>query len=142
MAHFDDLSPYAYAGNTAPGVVHIGWLGAGYDYSKGYVPERLVETLVKLSSDLVELYRGLHICELCQMPEELSGKSYKQQWEWAVLRSSNGEIRIVEDDVTFAAPQLIVHYIKEHGYRPPDVFLRALESVAQRLEARATEDLS
>jgi hypothetical protein len=123
-------------------VVHVGWLGAGYDYSKGNVPEHLVETLVKLSSNLVELYRGLHICELCQMPEELNGKSFKEQWEWAVQRSSNGEIRIVVDDMTFAAPQLIVHYIKEHGYRPPDVFLRAVESVAQQLETEAIEEQS
>jgi hypothetical protein len=142
MAHFDDLSPYAYAGNTAPGVVHVGWLGAGYDYSKGNVPEHLVETLVKLSSNLVELYRGLHICELCQVPEGFDGKSFKEQWEWEVQRSSNGEIRIVVDEVTFAAPQLIVHYIKEHGYRPPDVFLRAVESVALQLETEAIEEQS
>jgi hypothetical protein len=45
---------------------------------------------------------------------------------WAEQRWSNGEIRVPGDDVIYAAPLLIVHYIEEHGYLPPAEFLKAL----------------
>lgn len=143
MAHFDDLSPYAYGWHSAdPGVLHVGWLSSKHEYPKGDVPAHLVSTLMTLSSNLKELYRGYHVCELCQMPAELIGKPFSDQWEWASKRASNGEIRITEDGVTYAAPQLIVHYIVEHGYRPPQVFLQALEKVANQLEAERLDRLS
>jgi hypothetical protein len=139
MAHFEDLSPYAYGYKQGdPGVVHVGWLSDKHEYTKGRVPDHLVEILVKLSTNLEELYRGLHICELCERPDELKGKSYNEQWAWAMQRSSNGEIRITEGEVTYAAPQLIVHYILEHGYKPPDVFLEALENKMRYLESLET----
>ena len=82
-----------------------------------------------LATKPVELYRGKHSCEVCVPPEDLV-KTYipkggKQvgpgsQWaKWADQRSSNGEIRVVSEGITYAAPVLIVHYIEEHGYLPP-----------------------
>ncbi len=49
---------------------------------------------------------------------------------WAEQRRSNGEIRVTDEGVTFAAPVLIVHYIEEHGYLPPAQFLDAIEKTA------------
>jgi hypothetical protein len=46
--------------------------------------------------------------------------------EWETPRSSNGEIRVTFEGVTYAAPVLIVHNIEVHRYRPPAVFLRAV----------------
>ena len=46
---------------------------------------------------------------------------------WAEQRWSNGEIRVVKEGLTFAAPVLIVHYIEEHGYLPPAQFIEAVE---------------
>ena len=46
---------------------------------------------------------------------------------WLAARISNGEIRVSREGITFAAPLLIAHYIEEHGYLPPDEFLRAIE---------------
>lgn len=39
----------------------------------------------------------------------------------------NGEIRVGSDGITYAAPVLIVHYIKDHGYLPPAQFLEAID---------------
>jgi hypothetical protein len=46
--------------------------------------------------------------------------------KWAEQRSSNGEIRVAGEQVVYAAPLLIIHYIEEHGYLPPAEFLEAV----------------
>jgi len=128
MAHFDDLSPYRYSHREESGVVHVGWLGRGHGYTTGSVPVALVVKMRKLAERPVELYRGYHVCDLCQLPEELRGRPFAEQWEkWAQYRKGNGEIRVERDGLTYAAPVLITHYIEEHDYLPPDEFLRAVE---------------
>jgi len=49
---------------------------------------------------------------------------------WAEQHSSNGEIRVRLENITFAAPVLIVHYIEEHGYLSPADFVKAVEEIA------------
>ena len=42
----------------------------------------------------------------------------------------NGEIRIADEDgLVFAAPTMILHYIVEHRYLPPDAFIEASDLV-------------
>jgi len=89
-----------------------------------------------LAAKPVELYRGFHVCELCAKPgppkETLPPRHAvldmnSRYGKWLASRKSNGEIRVSWAGVTFAAPVLIVHYIEEHGYRPPVQFLKAAE---------------
>jgi hypothetical protein len=88
----------------------------------------------------VELYRGLHFCELCVEPPGLvrtfmpnstpftKFNDPNSSWaRWWAQRSGNGEIRVLGEGVTFAAPVLVVHYVEEHGYLPPPQFLKAVE---------------
>jgi hypothetical protein len=126
MAYFPDLSPYAYSHHAQPGVVHVGWLDGVHEYPKGKVPEHLVAEMARLSMSPTELYRGFHVCELCRVPKNLKQAGDKAWWEWARPRASNGEIRVRRGEVTYAAPVLIVHYIEEHGYLPPQEYLQAI----------------
>jgi hypothetical protein len=136
MSYFADLSPYSYGHGSHPGVVHVGWLDNVHSYATGSVDFRLIEKMKWLASSPVELYRGKHRCELCIEPPDLV-KTYlpngivtdpKCSWaQWIDVRSSNGEIRVSRDGITFAAPVLIVHYIETHNYLPPDQFLKAIE---------------
>ena len=111
MAYFVDLSSYRYGSRTQPGVIHIGWLDAAHEFAKGSVAAALIAKMKQKAARPVELYRGFHVCEWCGQKEA----------------RGCGEIRVVRDEVTFAAPVLIVHYIEAHGYLPPAAFLRALE---------------
>jgi hypothetical protein len=150
MAYFPDLTPYAYGHGHHPNVVHVGWLDGVHDYPKGTVAPHLVEKLKRLAKHPVELYRGLHVCELC--PRDRSPDLHPEM-------RSNGEIRvtvrafadepeieasaktlparatesgaILYRQITYAAPVLIVHYIEAHGYLPPPEFLKALEAVPE-----------
>jgi hypothetical protein len=132
MAHFDDLSEYQYSGAPVAGVLHVGWLGRGHSFTRGVVSQEIVAKLKRLAARPVELYRGTHVCELCDVPESIrSGQDrftrYSAWAEWARERESNGEIRVSKDGVIYAAPVLITHYIEEHGYCPPTDFLKAVE---------------
>ena len=126
MAYFRDLSPYRYCGKRQAGVVHIGWLDGRHKFSKGEVSTEIVASLRQLASSPVELYRGLHVCELCTPPEGISITDHEPYWAWAQSRASNGEIRAEHEGITYAAPVIITHYIEEHGYCPPEQFLRAV----------------
>jgi hypothetical protein len=130
MAYFPDLSPYAYGHRPHPGVLHIGWLDGVHEYPKGKVAEHVLGRLKRLATEPTELYRGFHICELCSPPEGLIGPGDAGYWDWAKPRSSNGEIRVTLGTAAYAAPVLIVHYIEEHGYLPPEEFLRAVMEAA------------
>ena len=115
----------------------MGWLDGIHPFPKGHVEPRLIEKMKLLAAKPVELYRGRHLCELCVAPPDLSKTFIPDRgslidtncswWRWADLRMSNGEIRVADDGVTFAAPVLVTHYIEEHGYLPPAQFLKAIE---------------
>ena len=137
MAYFPDLAPYSYGHDSHPGVVHVGWLDGIHPFPKGHVASQLIEKMKGLATKPVELYRGKHLCEVCVQPKDII-KTFipnrvkvldpEGQWmKWADSRSSNGEIRVLSDGITYAAPVLIVHYIEEHGYLPPAQFLEAID---------------
>ena len=127
MAYFEDLSPYRYAGNRQPGVLHVGWLDSSHPFPKGEVSSAALAAMEELAKFPVEEHRGLHTCEICEPPEGLEPADIDNWRVWAGLPSGNGEIRVRFGDFTYAAPTLILHYIKDHGYCPPEEFLQALE---------------
>jgi hypothetical protein len=136
MAYFPDLSPYKYGRVSQPGVVHIGWLDGNHPFTQGTVDGDLIRKLRLLAAEPVELYRGYHICELCvepDLPKETLPPNHivldmnSPYGKWLALHEGNGEIRVSNAGVTFAAPVLIVHYIEEHSYLPPAQFLKAVE---------------
>jgi hypothetical protein len=136
VTYFPDYSPYAYGHGSHPGVVHVGCLDNVHSYSKGAVDARLIEKMKFLVSKPVELYRGIHICELCAEPPDLVKTNLPNpvvidpncaRARWVAQRSSNGEIRVSREGIIFAGPVLIVHYIEAHNYLPPTEFLKTVE---------------
>jgi hypothetical protein len=107
-------------------------------FPKGAVEHHLIEKMKRLAATPVELYRGKHLCEVCTAPPDVEMTFVPDRWKvldpncswalWAKSRQSNGEIRVTNEGVTYAAPVLIVHYIEEHGYLPPAQFLKAIEN--------------
>jgi hypothetical protein len=133
VAYFPDLSAYSYGHGHHPGVVHVGWLDGVHPFPTGKVEQCLIEKMKSLASRPVELYRGRHICEICSPPDIIRFLPDRKvidpdcPWaKWASQRWSNGEIRVADEKVVFAAPVLIVHYIEEHSYLPPVQFLEAV----------------
>ena len=126
MAYFDDLSPYKYYPGEAD-VLNVGWLSRDHEFRRGPVPLAFVDELGRLAQKIEVLTRGQHVCEFCVAPSDIisiDGR-YKEMWEYA--RTGNGEIRVQgEDGVKYSAPALLLHYISEHQYQPPQEFINAV----------------
>lgn len=123
---FEDLSEYSYSlASGLRGVRNVGWLGCGHDFPRGDVPGRVLDVLTSLAVGGVRQMRGVHLCELCDGLEKRVATPYGR------ILLGTAEIWIPDPDqlVVYAAPDMIIHYIADHSYRPPDVFVRAAERV-------------
>jgi hypothetical protein len=71
------------------------------------------------------VYRGFHVCNLCRAAP-VKPLVVENQGRRISLGAS--EIRVgARTGTIFAAPDLIYHYVREHGYLPPTEFVRAVE---------------
>ena len=98
----------------------VGWLERP-GFVTGHVPDVCVEALVaahatKIVSDGT---RGIHTCTLC-------GEILPQlQWrDQTIQLQGHGHYLIQMDKTVYIAPELLLHYIREHSYCPPQEFLR------------------
>ena len=103
----------------------IGWLGKD-PIPTGDVPTGLVPALVKLARSHSRLRtRGYHHCCYCDLdtvaiPSE-GGREF---------RLGSAEIWISgERGTVYRAPDLIIHYIRDHQYRPPQEYIDAVMAV-------------
>lgn len=128
MAFFADLSPYSYDHTEPnPKVLNIGWLGEGQPFSQGPVARPFFRVLLRLTESPVNLYRGTHECEFCELPHNSIQHLWRYRDRRARVREGNGEIRVPGlNGIIYVAPVLIVHYIAEHQYQPPQEFIDAV----------------
>lgn len=121
MTWFADGAPVDYGIARPDWAIGAGWLDPGHDWPKGPVPEMLVPRLEAMVARMAErasmnflltLSFGFHPCPFC-----------------GGAVTGSGEVVVPDPGVRAAwvAPRLIVHYIRDHGYRPPDAFVRAVE---------------
>ena len=128
MAYFPDLTPYSYLpGHMA--ALNVGWLDVEHPYRKGFVTSGVVDRLREFAVvNPVNQTRGFHCCELCRS-EDLNS-DITVQWKECFRKLGSAEIWVTSrTGVSYAAPDLISHYIESHGYMPPDIFLEALSGV-------------
>ena len=94
----------------------IGWLHPDHPYVKGIVSaeflSRLKEFAERSDDSAMALYfgafLGYHTCEFCGQSDGI------------------GNFGVPSGDLLFVAPEMIVHYIEAHGYRPPAEFIEAV----------------
>ncbi len=113
LAHFEDLSDCDYFGDErAQTLKAVGWLDNEKMFRTGRIEPELFAKLKTLLIDPWQpfVFGGCHECELCQ---------FDAPFGHANLFVPNGS-------TIFVCPELIVHYIASHFYRPPDEFLSAL----------------
>ncbi|MEV5768158.1 HEAT repeat domain-containing protein [Micromonospora sp. NPDC052213] len=115
MEYFD-LSPYDYLGFPLP-MRAVGWLGRRYGVQgAGGAPMTgaELERLRAASRRLGSVTLGWHDCDFCGASE------------------GNGEYRYyLPGGEIYAAPMMILHYVEEHGYRPPVELRDGLRAAGQ-----------
>jgi hypothetical protein len=122
--YYQDLMPYEYIKELAePGLLNVGWLEAKYDYPTGNVTEEFLDQLFQLCLQPVNATRGFHECPFCERPSF----GLKVSWGGKDLTLGSAEIRAQgRDGISYAAPDLIFHYVEAHGYQPPAEFINAV----------------
>ena len=125
MAHFPDLSPYSYRPPAVrPGTQNIGWIERTHPFDQGPVSETFLKKLWQYCRVPVVQTRGLHFCDLCDMPQ---GNVPVMDFDGQTLEFGSAEIRVVgANGVIYAAPNLIFHYVRDHAYKPPQEFIDAV----------------
>ena len=109
MPYFADLTTYRYAGPAVPWALNVGWLSIDHPFETGSVDGDVLERLQHGLRFRGEHFQyGFHTCE------------------WCGAATGVGEIWYGLDDVLYAAPVLIGHYIEAHAYRPPSAYLAAV----------------
>lgn len=120
MSYAPDLS-------NAGAVKNIGFLGFGHSFPKGRIEELVLERLVAIAEKPLYYACGFHKCNLgfCGLTQALRGQpTFRYRGRTLTLGSS--EILVPDDDAVYCAPNLILHYIRHHRYRPPECFCAAV----------------
>lgn len=118
MAYYADLSADSLGKS-----IYIGWLDREHDFSQGAINPDFLEKLKIHYSFRVRQTRGFHVCHFCDecrfgIPVEICGKTLTLGSAEIDIFSLNGRIYVV--------PDLLYHYIAEHGYLPPSEFVEAV----------------
>jgi hypothetical protein len=113
VTHFDDLSECDYFGDEhAHALRAVGWLALDNAFPTGRTDlhgfAKLKELLIDPWQPMV--FGGVHDCEFCQFDPP----------------HSHANLFVPNGCLIFVCPELIVHYIAAHHYRPPDEFWNAV----------------
>ena len=138
--HGEYQSPYQ---QRYPGCIAIGWLEKGHTYNQeGNLLKGFVESLRKFikhnpTTDMVWL--GYHDCDICPKEKNDTQPLSRQEWankykdgkEWPSKTEKKEKDKkeprhinlvIHGDNKIYAAPELLLHYIIDHEYIPPEEF--------------------
>ena len=107
--------------------MNVGWLNPHHQFTRGPIEDLHIDLLWSLCRVTVMDTRGIHRCEFCSGDPVLS--AYLHHGERR--RLGTGEVRTFSPSgMIFAAPDLVFHYMRDHGYLPPRAFLGALEATS------------
>jgi hypothetical protein len=117
----EDLSTHAYFAR-GDNVRAVGWLEAGHPYEQGPVPNDFLARLKQHVATACQYvrFRGIHTCNLCPKGQRKAG---------------HRNLMIPTEKLLYVAPELVVHYIEDHGYRPPQEFIEAVMACPEQESA-------
>ena len=103
-----------------PQIRAVGWLDALHPFSTGSVEAPVLDRIRVFAKAWGAsgqalgwgAFAGPHTCDLC-----------------GAFRAS-GNFGVPHGDVLFVCPEMIVHYVAEHGYCPPPAFVAAITDAA------------
>ena len=105
-------------------VVCIGWLDGSQQFESGEVSEEFASALSRACREPVRVTRGWHRCPFCRDAVVGGTRVRDADGEFLV---GHAEIRVRDrDGFVYAAPDMVIHYVLEHGYLPPGAFQAAV----------------
>ncbi|WP_217561224.1 hypothetical protein [Streptomyces sp. GbtcB6] len=130
MTHYSDLSLYDFDFYSEPEGLTVGWLEGDQEFTTGDVSADDLAILADIGRLKQKKSRGYHYCTICTEKTDRYAESPRFGTRYQL---GSAEIRVVSDDGTlYVAPNLIIHYISDHGYLPPAEFISAVRVDARR----------
>jgi hypothetical protein len=101
--YFKDLDIENRAFNVQ--LIKIGWLDNEHVFNIGPIPKKFIDKLKKIKPNVRSF--GYHKCPFCNEKQ-----------------GSNRYVLKIEDTLQcYDAPDMIIHYIEDHNYLPPQEFI-------------------
>ena len=123
--YISDLAPYPPTRVNEPyqeKLIAVGWLNLNHPYAKGTVSQDFVRCLELFCSNALLRIFGARPCTLCGNNEIVrvrlsSGKDVRLYGTY--------ELRVpsISGDRIYAFPDIILHYVLAHNYKPPQEFI-------------------
>lgn len=122
MTYFADIAPCTLYGYY-PSVVAVGWLEPEHPYTKGAADPAFVSALAEALVDpwAPAALAGRHSCRFC-------GDDRSHSFMHGDRRIALGVSNVLVPSAVsvYLAPSLVLHYIADHGYLPPRMFVEAV----------------
>ncbi|HWQ15067.1 MAG TPA: hypothetical protein VNL77_19880 [Roseiflexaceae bacterium] len=144
MTWYADLETCTYFPQRSDRLLAVGWLERKYPYTRGTtdprVIDRFAEFLVNQGRHVPGVFLGGHSCSFCFPDDERWDQDPEGRWQfgggsWLRMEFKGQRIQlgianlfIPGKGVMYVAPSLMLHYMVDHGYTPPQVFSDALLS--------------
>ena len=99
----------------------VGWIERP-GFATGQVPDACIEALIAAHRSKIvrDGTRGIHTCKLC------GSNLPKLHWrDQSVQLEGHGHYLVRLEKTVYMAPELLLHYIGEHRYCPPQDFVHA-----------------
>lgn len=124
MTFYKDLSKYTYWPNKEKNTINIGWLDENHNYFKGDYTEEFILALWDYIKYPVNITRGYY----SNIVLDGGIKAWVARYQGYNISLGDSEIRVVDikNKVVYAAPNLILHYVINHHYLPPQSFINAV----------------
>ena len=124
--YYPDLFPYPNKDKAPVSgylTLSVGWLVANQPYIRGEVPVGFVDRLWIFCCNAVLYTLGYHGCPFCRgSPFGVVAQHGQEK-----RRLGSAEIRVLGmNNIIYAAPDLIYHYVVNHHYRPPSKFIQSV----------------
>jgi hypothetical protein len=125
VTYFADLTPYSFLASAATSAaLNVGWLDPTHPFRQEATEREFHHRLFAFCEHPVHRTRGIHRCAFCPVPG--NGPAQRETLNGRTVVLGSAEIRVGGAGVTYAAPDLIYHYVVQHRYRPPGEFIRAV----------------
>ena len=108
----DDRECDFFGAEYSSSIRAIGWLDQAQRFETGTTDESVFKSLQVLFQSPYAPFvsPGVHICNLCQYAGAIG----------------NTTLLVPGDGVLYVCPELILHYVSAHWYKPPELFCQAV----------------
>jgi len=128
--YIPDCAPYTDEYQSLPANTYataVGWLQAGHPFTVAATDAPFVSALFEgCRSHATGRTRGWHQCDLCLAPDRATNGT-TVTYRGTSITVGDAEFHVTAKDGTrFVAPTLVIHYVIQHSYKPPDQFVEAV----------------